>query len=84
MGARDHREGLGIIEPSRTEVELYGRESSLFVDGRSGARAESFARLRREFAEVVRTGAAHPCDAARGLELQRLVERVDLALARNR
>jgi predicted dehydrogenase len=69
------------IEPSRTEVELYGRERSIAVDARAAARAESFARLRAEFAEVARTGGAHPCDAARGLELQRLVDRVERALA---
>jgi predicted dehydrogenase len=69
------------IEPSRTELELYGRERSITVDARAGARAESFARLRAEFAEVARTGGPHPCDAARGLELQRLVDRVERALA---
>lgn len=69
------------IEPSRTEVELYGRTRSLAVDARAGTRADSFARVRREFAEVARTGAPHPCDAARGLELARLVARVEAALA---
>ena len=43
------------IEPSRTEVELYGRERSIAVDARAAARAESFARLRAEFAD----GRAH-------------------------
>jgi predicted dehydrogenase len=69
------------IEPSRTEVELYGRTRSLSVDARAGARADSFARVRAEFAEVVRTGAPHPCDAARGLELAHLIGRVGTALA---
>lgn len=69
------------IEPSRTEVELYGRERSIAVDARAGARAESFARLRAEFAAAARSGGPHPCDAARGLELQRLVDRVERALA---
>ena len=68
------------IEPSRTEVELYGRERSIAVDARAGARAESFARVRAEFAAVARSGGPHPCDAARGLELQRLVARVERAL----
>ena len=68
------------IEPSRTEVEIYGRDRSLFVDARAGARAESFARLRAEFAEVARTGAAHACDAQRGLVIQTLVERASRAL----
>ncbi len=69
------------IEPSRTEMEVYGRDRSCFVDARSGARAASFARVRAEFAAVARTGAAHPCDAARGLELQVLVARAERALA---
>ena len=68
------------IEPSRTEVELYGRTASLMVDARAGARAESFARVREEFAAVARSGAPHPCDAARGLELAHLVARVEAAL----
>jgi predicted dehydrogenase len=72
------------IEPSRTEVELYGRTASLSVDARAGARAESFARVRAEFAAVARSGGPHPCDAARGLEVQRLVARVEAALADQR
>ena len=66
--------------PSRTEVEIYGRDRSAFVDARAGARAESFARLRAEFAEVARTGAPHACDAQRGLVIQTLVERAVRAL----
>jgi predicted dehydrogenase len=68
------------IEPSRTEVELYGRDRAIAVDARAAARAESFARLRAEFAAVARSGDAHPCDAARGLEVVRLVARVEDAL----
>lgn len=68
------------VMPSRTEVELYGRERSLTVDARAGARAESFARVRAELTEVARTGGPHPCDATRGLELQRLIARVEAAL----
>ena len=68
------------IEPSRTEIELYGRERSVSVDARAAARAESFALMRAEFAAAARTGGPHPCDAARGLELQRLIARVDAAL----
>ncbi len=68
------------IEPSRTEVELYGRERSIAVDARAAARAASFARVRSEFAAVARSGGPHPCDAARGLELQRLIARVERSL----
>ncbi|MEP6625017.1 MAG: Gfo/Idh/MocA family oxidoreductase [Acidimicrobiia bacterium] len=70
------------IEPSRTEIEIYGRTRSLAVDGRTGARAESFARLRAEFAHVARTGDPHECDAARGLVLQHLIDRATRALDR--
>ena len=70
------------IDPSRTEVEIYGRERSAFVDARAGARAESFARLRAEFAEVARTGAPHACDAQRGVVIQTLIERATSALDR--
>ncbi len=69
------------IEPSRTEIEVYSRERSCFVDARSGARAASFARVRSEFAEVARSGAPHPCDATRGLAIQELVAAAERALA---
>ena len=68
------------IEPSRTEVEVYSRERSRFVDARSGARAASFARMRAEFAEAARSGGPHPCDASRGLVIQELVARAERAL----
>ena len=68
------------IEPSRTQVEIFGRTRSLSVDGRAGARSESFATLRAEFAHVARTGDHHECDAARGLALAQLVARCQLAL----
>jgi predicted dehydrogenase len=68
------------IEPSRTEIEVYGRDRSLAVDARAGARAESFARVRAEFAHVARTGDPHPCDAARGLAIQELVARAEAAV----
>ncbi len=70
------------IQPSRTEVEIYGRERSLSVDARAGARAASFARLRAEFAHVARTGDAHECDAHRGVVIQDLVARATRALDR--
>ncbi len=69
------------ITPSRTEVELYGRDGSLAVDGRSDAREVVFANLRADFAAVAASGGPHPCDAARGLELQRILAMVEDALA---
>ncbi len=68
------------ITPSRTEVEVFGPDGALAVDARAGARAESFAILRRELAETARRGGGHPCDAARGLHLQQLVARATAAL----
>jgi predicted dehydrogenase len=68
------------ITPSRTELEVFGPEGSLTVDGRAGVRAESFALLRRELAETARRGGGHPCDAARGLHVQELVARATAAL----
>jgi hypothetical protein len=65
--------------PSRTEVEIFGPSGSLSVDARSGPRDQSFARLRAELAETAR-GARHPCDAERGLHLQRVIEAAQRAL----
>jgi len=58
---------------SRTEVELFGPNGILVLDGRTGSRTQTFATLRAEFAEVARTGASHPVDVQRGLHLQRLL-----------
>lgn len=69
------------ITPSRTEVEIFGRDGSLAVDGRSDSRDIVFANLRADFAAVARTGGPHPCDAARGLHLQRVLAMADAALA---
>jgi predicted dehydrogenase len=61
------------ITPSRTEVEIFSRDGALAVDGRSDSRDVIFANLRADFAAVARTGGPHPCDAARGLHLQRVL-----------
>ena len=61
------------ITPSRTEVELFGRGGSLTVDGRADGRDVIFANLRADFAAAARAGGGHPCDAARGVHLQRLL-----------
>jgi predicted dehydrogenase len=68
------------ITPSRTEVELYGLDGSLAVDGRADGRDVIFANLRADFAAAA-SGGGHPCDAARGLHLQRLLAMVQDALA---
>jgi predicted dehydrogenase len=69
------------ITPSRTEVELYGFDGSLAVDGRADGRDVIFANLRAEFAAAAAAGGGHPCDAARGLHLQRLLAMAKDALA---
>ena len=69
------------ITPSRTEVELFGRDGSLAVDGRADSRDVVFANLRADFAAVAASGGPHPCDAARGLALQRILAMARDALA---
>jgi predicted dehydrogenase len=69
------------ITPSRTEVELFGLDGSLAVDGRADGRDVIFATLRADFAAAAAAGGGHPCDAARGLHLQRLLAMVKDALA---
>lgn len=69
------------ITPSRTEVELFSSEGSLAVDGRADSRDIVFANLRADFATAAATGGPHPCDANRGLHLQRLLTMAREALA---
>ncbi len=68
------------IMPSRTEVEVFGPAGAVAVDARADDRPAMWARVRREFAEAVATGRPHPCDAARGLHLQRIVDAVETSL----
>ena len=62
------------IADSRTEVQIFGPNGVLELDARAGRNRDLFSTLRREFAEVARTGAPHDCDVRRGLYLQRLIE----------
>jgi predicted dehydrogenase len=71
---------VAAITPSRTEVEVFGPDGSLQVDGRADPREHVFANQRADLANVARTGGPHPCDAARGLHVQQLVDRVSRAL----
>ncbi len=71
--------GTGIM-PSRTEVEVFGATGTLAVDARADDRDAMWRRVRREFAEAVATGRPHPCDAARGLHVQRVVDAVERSL----
>jgi predicted dehydrogenase len=71
------------IEPSRTEVELYGPGGVLAVDARDGVGPESFLEVARRFAAAAGgdAGAAAGLDVHRGLHLQRLVGEVEAQLA---
>jgi predicted dehydrogenase len=68
------------IMPSRTEVEVFGPDGVVAVDARADERTAMWARVRRELAETVATRRPHPCDAARGLHLQRIVDAVETSL----
>ncbi len=66
----------------KVELELYGPEGELTLDALSGGSfAETFATVRREFAEVVRSGKAHEFDVHRGVALQRLIGEAEASLA---
>jgi predicted dehydrogenase len=71
---------VAAITPSRTEIELFGPEGTIGVDGRADPRERVFANLRADLAAVTRSGGPHPCDAARGLHLQHLVARAGAAI----
>lgn len=65
----------------RSGAEVFGPAGVLEIDTRAVSRTEAFATVRAEFAAVARTGAAHPCDVRRGLELQAVIERAERRLA---
>ena len=69
------------IEPSRTEIEVFGPAGSLFLDARASVGPDAFAVMRREFAETARAGGGHPADAARGLHLQQVISAAEADLA---
>lgn len=72
------------IEPSRTDVEVYGPSGVLSVDAREGVGPESFLEVGRRFAAAVAgdPAAAAGLDVHRGLHLQRLVAEVEVQLGR--
>lgn len=69
------------IEPSRTEVSVYGPQGAVDLDARAVNRADTFATLRSEFAATARAGGGHVCDAARALHLQQVLAEAEAALA---
>jgi predicted dehydrogenase len=68
------------IEPSRTEVELFGPAGRLAVS-RDDVGGDLLGVLRSEFARVARTGEPHPVDVHRGLHLQRIIASAAAQLA---
>lgn len=70
-----------LPDGNRSGAEIYGPAGVLEVDTRAEDRDRTFATLRAEFAAVARSGAAHPCDAQRGLELQLIIDRAERDLA---
>jgi predicted dehydrogenase len=74
------------IEPSRTEVELFGPTGTLAIDARAGVGVESFLTVARRFAAAVAGDgqAAAGLDVHRGLHLQRLVAEVEAQLGGRR
>jgi predicted dehydrogenase len=70
------------VTPSRTELEVYGRDRSVVLDARRG-RSEAWAVLRAEFAETARRRGGHPLDARRGAEIQELVAAAERAVGHN-
>jgi predicted dehydrogenase len=74
------------IEPSRTEVEVFGPGGTLAVDAREGVGPESFLAVGRRFAAAVAgdRSAAAGLDVHRGLHLQRLVAEVEAQLGAGR
>ncbi len=64
--------GRVAIEPSRTDVDLYGPTGRLTVS-RDQPTGDLLGTLRAEFAHVARTGERHPVDVQRGLHLQRII-----------
>ena len=61
------------IDPSRTEVELFGSTGQLAFSRDRVDAADLVATLRAEFAHVARTGEPHPVDVRRGVHLQRII-----------
>jgi predicted dehydrogenase len=72
------------IEPSRTEVEVFGPSGTLAVDAREAVGPESFLEVARRFAAAAGGDgtASAGLDVHRGLHLQRLVAEIEAQLGR--
>jgi predicted dehydrogenase len=69
------------IEPHVASAAVYGATGALSVDCAAAVGPETFAVLRREFAEAVAGGAGHPLDVQRGLHLQHVIAAAEADLA---
>jgi predicted dehydrogenase len=65
--------GHVAISPAVTTVDLYGPDGALHYDTGGMDHDECWPILRREFAQAVRSGRAHPLDVHRGLLIQQLI-----------
>ncbi len=66
--------------PSRSGVEVYGSDGVIPMDCSSSVGPDAFKTLRKEFADMVRTGKRHELDVHRGLHLQRHIDAAEAQL----
>lgn len=71
------------IQPQLVDVELYGEPGVLTLDCVAAVGPAAFATLRRELAEMVRTGRPHPLDVHHGVHLQELLDAAATDLTRS-
>ncbi|GAA5157336.1 MULTISPECIES: Gfo/Idh/MocA family protein [Amycolatopsis] len=65
------------IEPSVTEIAVYGEHGYRALQRRPVPGVERFTALLDDFAAMIATGTTtHPCDVRRGLHVQRILHRV--------
>jgi predicted dehydrogenase len=70
------------FNPAKVTLDLYGSNGELSLDALAGGSfLETFATVRREFAETVRSGKSSDHDVEKGLHLQRLIAEAQAQLA---
>jgi predicted dehydrogenase len=65
------------LDAQRAGIDIYGAAGGLDLDCAGAVGPETFVTVADELAAMVRTGQAHPIDAARGLHLQRIIGRAE-------
>jgi len=71
------------VEPTRADAEIYTEAGMVDVDASNSVGPETIRTIADEFVRTA-TGTPHPLDAARGLHLQRILDRAVKDLGRNR